>query len=385
MVDKTPEYPRFEIYAKAPFVCWLARCRLHPATVGFLFFFTVSLPLTLWGSLIPRERDIADFVGYFENVSWSISILTIFPFLIGATLKFYKDIPDLFHHLLSDTITAHCPAETRAAFWQSVTRQFSSALAPSAIFLIALPLNYIYYYQLLQVEPGKSWITDGSYLHFLFFADTGLSAIGVYSAVIQVALVYWLFYMGWNSYMLIVALNRFFTEFGEEISLEPLHPDGCCGLGKLRTLSTELSSMLFLVGLYLSLKVIDKLAIQKLSLFSDIGNPVILSCYAIAAPLLFFLPLSAAHRVMQRERDRFLLPIAQEYRRAVSSFRADTGPDNVQRLEKYGSLYDDLKKRVPVWPFDFRSLQAFFGAVIVPVLPILLPVAVQFIQWLRAK
>ncbi len=143
--------------------------------------------------------------------------------------------------------------------------------------------------------------------------------------------------------------------------------------------------MLFLIGLYLSLKVIDKLAIQKLSLFSDIGNPVLLACYAIAAPLLFFLPLSAAHRVMQRERDRFLLPIAQEYKRAVSSFRADAGPDNVQRLEKYGSLYDDLKKRVPVWPFDFRSLQAFFGAVIVPVLPILLPVAVQFIQWLRAK
>ena len=385
MIDNTPEYPRFEIYAKAPFVCWLARCRLHPATLGLLFFSSVSLPLTLWGSLIPQRKDIADFIGYFENLSWSISMLTIFPLLIGATFKFYQDIPELFHHLLSSTITAHCPAERKAAFWQSITRQFSSAFAPSAILLIALPLNYIYYYQVIQNEAGKTWITDGRYLHVLFFADTGLSAIGVYSAVIQVALIYWLFYLGWNSYLLILALNRCFTEFSEEISLEPLHPDGCCGLGRLRTVSTELSAILFLVGLYLSLKVIDKLAIQKLSLFSDIGNPVLLACYAIAAPLLFFLPLSTAHRVMQRERDRFLLPIAQDFKRAVSSFREDTGPDTVQRLEKYGSLYDDLKNRVPVWPFDFRSLQAFFGAVIVPVLPILLPVAVQFIQWLRAK
>jgi hypothetical protein len=385
MIENSPQYPRFEIYAKAPFVCWLARCRLHPATLGALFFLTVSLPLTLWASLIPPRKDIGEFIGYLENLSWSISILTIFPLLIGATLKFYQDIPALFHHLLSYTITAHCPAEKKEAFWQALTRQFSSAFAPSAILLIALPLNYIYYYQVVQIEPGKTWITDGSYLHFLFFADTGLSAIGVYSAVIQVALIYWLFYLGWNSYMLIIALNRFFTEFTEEISLEPLHPDGCCGLGRLRTVSMELSAILFLVGLYLSLKVIDKLAIQNLSLFSDIGNPVLLACYAIAAPLLFFLPLSTAHRVMQRERDRFLLPIAQDYKRAVSSVRDDTGPDTVQRLEKYGSLYDDLKKRVPVWPFDFRSLQAFFGAVIVPVLPILLPVAVQFIQWLRAK
>ena len=189
----------------------------------------------------------------------------------------------------------------------------------------------------------------------------------------------------WNTYVFTVCLNGFFTEFSDEISLEPLHPDGCCGLRRIRAVSMVFSSLLFIIGLYVSLKVIDKLVIQERSLFSDIGNPLFLSAYAIAAPLLFFLPLSAAHKVMQREKDRFLIPISRRYQQAVESLREDTKKDEFERVEKLGSLYYELHKRIPVWPFDFRSLQAFFAAVIVPVLPVLLPLAVHLIQGLARK
>jgi hypothetical protein len=251
--------------------------------------------------------------------------------------------------------------------------------------LTILPLNYLYFAQQVKLEAGRSWLTDGRWLSSLFGTETGLSAMGVYAAVVQVALIYWGLNIAWNTFVLVLCLNTFFTEFADEIRLEPLHPDGCCGLGKLRAVSTVLSALLFIIGLYLSLKVIDKLVVQDLPLFSDIGNPLFLSAYAIAAPALFFLPLSAAHRVMQSRKDAFLLPIAQDYQHAIRSLGEHATREEIERVEKLGSLYYDLQKRIPVWPFDFRSLQAFFCAVVVPVLPILLPLVVHLIKSLAVK
>ncbi|MFQ5912004.1 MAG: hypothetical protein ACE5JS_02360 [Nitrospinota bacterium] len=125
-----------------------------------------------------------------------------------------------------------------------------------------------------------------------------------------------------------------FNQKGFSIRIEPLHPDGCCGLGNIGAVAMKLNMISFLIGIYLSLKVIDKVIVQGRSLGADIGNPIMLGGYAILAPLLFFFPLAAAH--------------------------------------------DRMKKGIPVWPFDFKSIGAFMGTVAVPILPVLLPFIIQF-------
>jgi hypothetical protein len=369
--------PTFEVYAQEPIARTLARLKLSPVAVGILFFLTVSLPLTIWASMAVADRP--DYVGYFENISWSVSILTVFPLLVGTTLKYYQDIPELLGDILAK-VADDCPELKKIAFRKFVAQRFGNRFAPGIFLLITLFLNYVYFRQLVLTFPGQGWITDGNLLRILFGTKTGLSALGVYASIVQVLLIYWVFNAAWNTYVVSCCLHRFFSDFGDHMSLEPLHPDRCCGLRRIGSLSMVISSVVFLLGLYLSLKVIDKIVVQGESLFVDIGNPLMLSCYAIVAPLVFFLPLSSAHKIMQRAKDSFLLPMARSYRDLVSSISGDPSERNIERAERLGALYFKLRRRIPVWPFDFRSLQAFFGAVIVPILPVALPFAVQLVQ-----
>jgi hypothetical protein len=40
-------------------------------------------------------------------------------------------------------------------------------------------------------------------------------------------------------------------------------------------------------------------------------------------------------------------------------------------------MRNDMKRSIPAWPFDFKSLEAFFGIIVVPLLPVLLPAIVN--------
>lgn len=372
-------YADFDVYRSEPLARAVAHFRLSPIALGILFFSTISLSLTLWGSFPTSDRK--DILLYFENVSWSISILTILPLLLGISFKYYQDIPRLFADLLSQ-IGPECPNSKKRAFADSLARRFSNRFAPIAFLLISVILNYIYFFQLTDRYPRESWIIDGTLFNFLFASQNGFSAVGVYAAIIQVVLIYWLLNVAWTSYVLSSCLREYFFEFSEYISLDPLHPDRCCGLQAIGSLSMIFSSAVFLLGLYLSLKVIDKIVVQGRDLSGDIGNPVFLSCYAIMAPVLFFLPLSSAHRIMQREKDSFLLPMARSYRKLLSSLCDNPSDGDIRQAESLGTLYFKLCKRIPVWPFDVRSLQAFFGIVVVPIVPVALPFIVQLIRQL---
>jgi hypothetical protein len=79
-----------------------------------------------------------------------------------------------------------------------------------------------------------------------------------------------------------------------------------------------LNLTLFVLGIYISLKVIDKIVIQNSSLGEDIGNPIMLGGYLIIAPLLFFFPLGAAHRQLNDAKERFLEPVNQKCERLFS-------------------------------------------------------------------
>jgi hypothetical protein len=119
--------------------------------------------------------------------------------------------------------------------------------------------------------------------------------------------------------------------------------------------------------------------VQGFPIWVDIGNPVLLAGYAVLAPLMFFLPLTAAHKVMQDEKQRFLMIVANARSAQIRRLEREFSTDRVADIAKMGTLYNELERRIPVWPFNFRSLESFFGTIIVPVLPILLPFLVKFL------
>ncbi len=367
---------------RAPLLRALLAKGWSPLAIGAGFFILVSLPLSLIATLTVSGSGDSDYVSYWENISWPLSILILFPFIVALTVKYYRRVPALFRELATDLPDEERPRFLR--FLKTADMAFNPPLLYVAFLLLTLGLNAIYYSQALDPEQGSSWITDGSLLRGLLIQDTGFSVAGLFSVVVQVGLVYWMTHLAWNAVVFAWALHRFFREFGPSIEVKPLHEDGCSGLKRIGDVSMIFNVVLFLVGLYLSLKVIDRIVVQNQSLLDDIGNPVFLGSYALLAPLLFFLPLAAPHRRMEEVKRDYLRPLVEQYAAQVDSIRVD-GEDRYEELAKLDSLIKALKKRLPVWPFNVRSLKSFFGAVVTPVLPVALPFAVDAIASLLSR
>jgi hypothetical protein len=123
--------------------------------------------------------------------------------------------------------------------------------------------------------------------------------------------------------------------------------------------------------------------VQDLSLFSDIGNPLMLGGYAILAPLLFFFPLGAPHYQMKAEKERLISRISQKEKMLFEELiRADFQNANLENgvkiFEKLEETRNNLIQTIPVWPFNFKSIEAFLGMIVIPLLPSFLSLIVNF-------
>lgn len=154
----------------------------------------------------------------------------------------------------------------------------------------------------------------------------------------------------------------------------PLHPDRCCGLGRIGDVAMLFNVIIFIIGIYVSLTVIDKILLQHAAPFADITVPVYLGGYLLIAPLLFFLPLGSARLTMKQAKIDFLRPISDKCEQLATTSGTDSAVETSPAVSAYfelDKLRIQLAKEIPVWPFDFKSFLQFAGAIVVPVSPVL--------------
>jgi len=390
---------QFNVYSKEPLMRAIASTGLTPVGLGIGFFLVVSLTLSLWGGLFEapetsgncvlkvddcssEELRCTKYVSYFANISWSISILFLFPFVVALGYKYCREIPRLFQYLFQEVAQSGDDKAQVDEFYHWLDRRFNSYWVSGAILVIIVALNAIYFHQILQEQKFVDWMTSGEIFGSLATMCRGLTPVGVYAAIIQIVLMYWVFNLLWRGVVLAWGLNEFFNKRDFAIKLEPLHPDGCAGLSRINDIATLLNLTLFLLGIYLSLKVVDKIIIQDSSLWADIGNPFMLAGYIILAPLLFFSPLAAAHRRLMEAKESFLRPLSKQceqlFRELSDAKSDDRGYAAARALQELARVRDSFRKEIPAWPFDFKSLQGFAGAIVVPILPIIMSLLTQF-------
>lgn len=371
----------FRVYETEPLIRAVASFKwITPVRLGILFFLLVSLSLSLWAFLAGGENS-AEYITYLENISWSVSLLYLFPFIIGLTLRFYQGIPDLFEYLFENTLQEKQPQEI-ARFKKWLGDRFNGCLHPIVCLGITFGLNLFYFKQILEHE-SPSWMVGGPVLLGVLSSRQGLTPVGAYAAVIQMVLIYWVLVLIWKTVIFSWGLHEFFNARGFRIKLDPLHPDGSCGLKRISSTAMFLNYILLLLGVYVSLKVIDKIMIQELPLFSDIGNPLMLGGYAILAPLLFFFPLGAPHYQMKAEKERFISQISQKGKKLFAElinadFKEEALINDIQIFQKLEETRDNLIRTIPVWPFNFKSIEAFLGMVVIPLFPSLLSLIFNF-------
>lgn len=381
--------PAFNVYRKDPLMRAIASTGISPVLLGVAFFFCISLTLSIWGFRFKPAVVPELYLPFLYNISWSISIIFLFPLVMALSLKYALEIPLLFEFLF-DKFT-HIPegAKETDDYYRWLDARFNSYWTSGLIFVLTLVLNAIYFFQILNPPPPDEgqqalfgWMTSGELLGFLSDSGRGLTAVGVYAAVLQIILIYWVLNLLWRGVILAWGLHEFFNKRDFPIRIEPLHPDGCCGLRRVGDVAMLLNLTLFLLGIYISLKVVDKVVIQNSELTADIGNPVMLVGYLILAPLLFFLPLGAAHRRMKCAKEDFLRPVSQRCEQLFGELSSagldDQGLTAVRTFSELENARNSLQKQIPVWPFDFKSLRAFIGTIIVPVIPVVLPFVMEF-------
>jgi len=355
---------------------WLVRWKANPVTLGIGFFFLVPFPMTFWSFVSERVylTDISsNHISFIENISWSFSTFYLFPFIIALSLVYYKAIPDLFFNKLIGKVAI--PVSNDTAFLEEYKKefygQFNQWWIPVSAIVIVVTLSSIY---LPQVKDHNfdSWM----------FQSRNLTPFGMYAIGVQVLLGYWMLNLFIRALVFAKVLNDLFSDKRFTVTLNAAHADNACGLRSIFRVTTILNIILFLAGIYLSLIVIDKWVVQGVDLFDDISGPVMLAMYALVAPLLFFLPLWAPHNAMWKAKEAFIQPVCQMLENNIDEL-IDAGGSDESKLSLLTKLREErliLLKQIPVWPFDVRSLNAFFGAIIMPVVPIVLPVIVNLIS-----
>jgi hypothetical protein len=297
-------------------------------------------------------------------------------------MYYYKAIPDLFfNHLIGKVVF---PRSSEERFLKEYKKeffgQFNQWWLPVAAFLLAIGLTTFY---LIKVKDTSfdGWLFQYTQENGIKSKEKHITAVGIYAAFIQVVLVYWIINLVYRALIFSKLLNELFSGKRFTVKLNPAHEDNACGLSRIFQVSTMLNVIIFLIGIYMSLIVIDKWVIQDVSLLNDMVSPVMLASYALLAPLLFFLPLWAPHNEMRDAKDAFIKPVCNQMEKVNNDILATDECDKskIKLLSKLRRERLKLLKQIPVWPFDIRSINTFFGAIIMPVVPTSLPIIVELI------
>jgi hypothetical protein len=374
------------VFKNEPVLNWLSGKRLFARdrktaaiAVGIAFLLFMTLPLTAMAMLFDyfavKIAVSGEYISYLKNFSWSVSMIFIYPLIVGLIYKYYLSIPRVLGNLL-DSFAPDISKEAIKEYEKCLDKRFNHFYVPLVILVITLLGNICYFCQVIQEsEFTQGWIT---FKYILPIVDNkGLTPAGLLAFFIQWFLLYFIFIFVSKTLLFIYTLYEFFSNSCFDVKLDPLHFDGVCGLRRIAKIDTQQAFILFLLGVYLSFKVIDKLIVQDQNLFSDVGNPILLGGFAFLAPFMFFLPLASAHIKMEQAKDRFLIPISDKISQLT---REITDVQNNKDSTQYLSILKEIEglhllyqRKIPVWPFDLKSIQGFFGLVIMPLVPVLIP------------
>ena len=321
-----------------------------------------------------KEPVDDSYISYAENISWSLSLIAIFPAVLGLTFYYYQKASTV----LMDLYRTLVGTKNSSAFDQLCKRIDEMAnhwLVPIAALVAAVILNIVFFRSfLIDPEHAESWMFYKEEWSIFDFKNQ-FTCVGAIAVVIQVFLTYWMILFIVKNLIFIHGLYEFFQCDDLEIKIDPLHSDGVNGLGKLRELATVQATIILFIGFYASLKVIDKVYQQQLPLLDDPGNLLVLLGYIIFAPLLFFLILGAARQKTHKAKEEFLNVISRriavliEKTIQAKSAAHDQFTESAEQLTFWQDQYIKYSQRILVWPFNWRSLQGFFGVVIVPLIP----------------
>lgn len=164
-----------------------------------------------------------------------------------------------------------------------------------------------------------------------------------------------------------------------KIFLDPFHHDRSAGLKTIGRVGLRNQYLLVVVFLNLTAMIPVLRAYGDGDIFADatsfLRNIVYICCgiYLVCGPLVFMGPLVPFRKFMVEERrtqmDKVAVALSEAFRVIMGGLKPGKTFDvkEWRRIERLNEL-SNMVKRIPVWPFDTRTLQKFGSAYLGPVI-----------------
>lgn len=317
------------------------------------------------------------------NTSWSFAIIFLYPFIVGLTLKYYQEIPKTYEYIFNNLLKGKLADKDFEEIKRHISVRFNNYYILPLTLIITLYLNNMYFLDILN-NDYVDWMNTTDGIKIYTDTKTDFTLAGLYAAAIQIVLVYWIMNLVLRGIIFSWSLYYLFNNKNISFQFNTMHPDSCFGLKIIGEVSMILNMILFMLGIYISLKVVDKIFIQGLSLLSDIANPTMLVSFAILAPVLFFFPLGAAHHRMKEAKEDFMYGISEKINQLHGNLSHVNNSQEMfectRAIKEMFTYLNTMKKNIHIWPFDFKSMEAFFAVIVVPLLPTLFPLILNLFK-----
>ena len=363
-----------------PILNVFTRARIHPLLIGVIYILVVRLAQLFAAWRVGHLRTVGVTTGYFDDPTtytaaiFGAAVVAYYAWIPRGILSVFKGLYDngVIGSPIATDQKMNEKKQSERPFTDKVLTSFRgwwwpviSMLAATAAMITLLLPRY-------RALGQSAWWTADTLNLIIVLLLHMLTAMycAILLLIYSVLTIYW--------------LGSLFSSF--RIHIRPLYPDRAGGLAPLGSFTLTTSYLIAILGMMFVVTPITRNYLENgtLQFLWTTELYIGLATYIVAAPVVFFAPLSVAHNHMKEEKNKLLQKIAQqfeaEYRNVHKALRRrprTTSLENsLQRLRKLQDLYD-ITSKFPIWPFNAENLARFGTSFL---LPILIPLTINFVN-----
>jgi hypothetical protein len=181
-----------------------------------------------------------------------------------------------------------------------------------------------------------------------------------------------------------IFVNYLFHSF--PIHVNPLHPDGCGGLGVMHRVLWI--TVTIILGTTLTFYETVMISVANNIPSSGLDAAVLIIAYLILAPSLLMGWLAFPHHLMLKDRQATLLPLVNEFQQIATKSVLVTEEEtpkilaDTDRLSAIKRRYELLDETFPTWPVEIRQMRNIIAALGISALLQFLPYISTVIQYI---
>jgi len=316
----------------SPFLIWLTLFLV----VDLVIIVTSVVQGTFFPQVDQKRQLLEDSMG--------VVLFTLSPLIVALIFRFYERLYPTFRMLGKRRVISGEPSQLEELITQIDKRCNSRLWAGicSGVGLLAFG-TWLWLLPLMGIREDGAFQSWGRDLPLVIKIYVNLWALMAWFAL--------LFFV-YKAMVVLRAIQELSTNnktatTGPRFSIDLHHPDGCAGLSTLSQLWFNVTYVVVMVGIGVSVYIVKWQMWQNpLVWFEMIG-------YAFLGSFLFFLPFLRLHSLMKNYKE-------EEFEKYFCEWQRTKETGSGAKLQRWRKRYEEIK-RLPTWPFNWGNSLRVWG------------------------